>query len=81
MSRTPPTQRQHDKTRLDLAERLSRAENISFQEAVRRIPNDPKALRELIARLNDRDATRARTTARKARESGETFTQAARRIR
>ncbi len=77
----PPTQRQHDEQRLDLARRLAEAEGISFEEAVRRVPNDPARIQALIARLHDRDATRAREVARSARESGETFTQAARRRR
>lgn len=81
MTRRKPTRTEHDQSRVELAERLARAEGITFAAASRKIPNDPKALRELIARLNNRDATRARTTARKARESGETFTQVARRTR
>lgn len=76
-----PTRSEHDKSRLDLAERLARAENITFSEAVRRIPNDPAALRDLISRLNDPQATRARETARNARESGESFSEAAHRSR
>lgn len=64
MTSKPPTQRQHDESRLDLARRLTKAENILFEAAVRRILNDPSKIRELIARLNDQDATRAREVAR-----------------
>jgi hypothetical protein len=63
MTSKPSTQRQHDESRLDLARRLTKAENIPFEAAVRRIPNDPSKIRELIARLNDQDATRAREVA------------------
>lgn len=74
-----------DERRVRLAERIAEVEGVSFEEAVRKVPNDKAGVDRLVAALNARrgaprnqgEARISRTNAR-ANRTGEDFTTAAR---
>jgi hypothetical protein len=88
MTGKPPTHREHDKRRVQLAHRISEVENIPFAEASRLIPDDPEALRALVDNLNARRGAPRNTAERKisaanrrSGRTGEDFTTAARHVK
>jgi hypothetical protein len=74
-----------DERRVRLAERIAEVEGVSFEEAVRKVPNDRAGVDRLVAALNarrgaPRNAAERKISAanRRSGRTGEDFSTAAR---